>query len=57
MIEAWLQSRSLSVELLSDIRDIFETKQIDRIFSAELITTLCIDDEKPWGNIQSWLSY
>ncbi len=43
------QARSVSIELLSDIREIFETKQIDRIFSAELITSLCIDDEKPWA--------
>lgn len=43
------QGQSLSVELLSDISEIFESKQIDRIFSAELIKALCIDDEKPWA--------
>lgn len=43
------QSQSISIELLSDIQEIFETKQIDRITSAELITELCKDEEKPWA--------
>lgn len=43
------QSQSLGVELLSDIQEIFETKYLDRITSAELIRSLCSDDEKPWA--------
>lgn len=40
---------SIGVELLADIQEIFETKKIDRIFTADLITALCDDDEKPWA--------
>lgn len=40
---------SVGVELLSDIQEIFDTNKIDRIFTADLITALCDDDEKPWA--------
>lgn len=40
---------SIGVELLADIQEIFDTKKIDRIFIADLIATLCDDDEKPWA--------
>jgi putative DNA primase/helicase len=43
------RSQSISVELLADIQEIFEMKNIDRISSAELITALCFDEEKPWA--------
>ena len=42
-------SMSVGVELLSDIQEIFDTKKIDRIFTADLIEALCADDEKPWA--------
>jgi putative DNA primase/helicase len=42
-------SQSLGVELLSDIQEIFESKNTDRISSAELIRLLCADEEKPWA--------
>ncbi len=35
-------------ELLSDIQSIFETKRIDKISTADLITALCDDQEAPW---------
>lgn len=44
------QSRSMGVELLADIQEIFESKFLDRISSAELIKALCIDEEKPWAS-------
>ncbi len=42
-------SQSIGVELLSDIQEIFENKNTDRISSAELIRLLCADEEKPWA--------
>ncbi|WP_432741732.1 DUF3631 domain-containing protein [Methylobacter sp. G7] len=36
-------------ELLSDIQNIFETKRIDKISTADLLTALCDDDEAPWS--------
>ena len=36
-------------ELLADIREIFEAKQINRIGTADLIEALCADDEKSWA--------
>jgi len=42
-------SQSLGVELLSDIQEIFENKNTDRISSGELIRLLCADEEKPWA--------
>jgi len=40
---------SVGGELLADIRDIFESKHLSRIGTAELITALCDDDEKGWA--------
>ncbi len=42
-------SHTIGVELLSDIQEIFEERQADRISTAELIRALCGDDEKPWA--------
>ena len=36
-------------ELLADIREVFETKAVDRISTADLIKALCDDDEKSWA--------
>lgn len=43
------QSKSIGVELLSDIQEIIETMKADRISSADLIRKLCEDPEKPWA--------
>lgn len=43
------QSRTIGVELLADIQEVFETKRVDRISSAELIKALVEDEEKPWA--------
>jgi len=40
---------STGTELLADIKEVFELKRIDRISSADLITALCDDDERPWA--------
>jgi putative DNA primase/helicase len=42
-------SQTIDTELLSDIQEIFEERQIDRISIADLIRALCADDEKPWS--------
>jgi putative DNA primase/helicase len=42
-------SQSIGVELLADIREIFEEKRVDRISTAGLIKALCEDEEKPWA--------
>ena len=42
-------SVTIGVELLSDIQEIFGTKRVDRITTADLILFLCHDDEKPWA--------
>ena len=43
------ESVSLPAELLADIQHVFESKRIDKISTADLITALCDDDEAPWA--------
>lgn len=40
--------QSVGVELLSDIKEIFETRNLSKITSADLINALCEDPEKSW---------
>jgi putative DNA primase/helicase len=40
---------TVGAELLSDIREVFETKRVERISTSELIEALCSDDERPWA--------
>ena len=42
-------SKSLGVELLEDIHEVFDTKKVDRMFTDDLIKALCEDKEKRWG--------
>lgn len=42
-------SMSIGVELLHDIKEVFDEKGITKISTADLITALCGDDEKPWA--------
>ena len=42
-------SVSLSVELLNDIKEVFEQKRVGKISTADLIQCLCDDDEKSWA--------
>lgn len=42
-------SKTIGVELLSDIQFVFEFKNTDRLSTADLIAALCEDDEKPWA--------
>jgi putative DNA primase/helicase len=41
-------TQTIGTELLTDIKEIFEEKQIDRIAMAELVKALCADEEKTW---------
>lgn len=36
-------------ELLVDIREVFETKRVGKISTADLISELCADEEKSWA--------
>jgi putative DNA primase/helicase len=40
---------TLGTELLADIKQVFETKNVDRMSTIELIEALCADDEQPWA--------
>ncbi len=40
---------TIGLELLADIREIFELKKVTRINSSDLIISLCQDEEKPWA--------
>lgn len=42
-------TQSVGNELLADIKHIFETKQLDKISTAELIAALCEDEELSWA--------
>ena len=42
-------SQSLGAELLADIKSVFDRREIDKIFSADLIVALCADTESPWA--------
>jgi putative DNA primase/helicase len=41
-------SPTIGVELLADIQAIFDLLEKDRISTAEMISELCLDAEKPW---------
>lgn len=43
------QAPDVGTELLKDIKAIFENKNAERIFSAELVDTLCADGEALWN--------
>jgi putative DNA primase/helicase len=43
------QADSAGNELLSDIQNVFESKRIDKISTADLIAALCDDEEAPWS--------
>lgn len=42
-------TRTVGNELLADIKEIFEAKNLLRIPSHDLLERLCADDEKPWA--------
>lgn len=43
------EAPSVGVELLADIKAIFDTKQASKIFSVHLLEDLIQDDEAPWA--------
>lgn len=43
------ESPGINAELLGDIRDVFDHKQVDRLSTADLIEALTEDEEKPWA--------
>jgi len=45
-----ISSQTIGTELLSDIKEIFEEKQLTRITLSELVKVLCSDEEKTWAS-------
>nr|WP_026003973.1 DUF3631 domain-containing protein [Pseudomonas luteola] len=43
------EAPSVGVELLADIKTIFDNKQASKLFSAHLLEALLVDDEAPWA--------
>ncbi|MAB23138.1 DUF3631 domain-containing protein [Pseudomonas sp. 5Ae-yellow] len=43
------ESPSVGAELLADVKAVFDAKNANRIFSADLLTALLADDESPWA--------
>lgn len=43
------ETQSLSTELLVDIRNVFDSKQVARIRTADLLTALAEDENRPWA--------
>lgn len=43
------QASDVGTELLKDIKEVFEEKGADRLFSAELVNALHADSEAPWN--------
>ncbi|WP_174769873.1 DUF3631 domain-containing protein [Paraburkholderia hayleyella] len=43
------QAQSTGTELLADIQEVFETRKATRLFSADLLDGLLLDEEKPWA--------
>ncbi|GEN22181.1 hypothetical protein HCU01_01300 [Halomonas cupida] len=42
-------SSDINVELLKDVKSVFEGKGVESIFSAALTEALCADGDAPWG--------
>jgi putative DNA primase/helicase len=45
---------SIGVQLLRDIRSVFEEKGVERIASADLAAALCEIEGQPWAEWQPW---
>jgi hypothetical protein len=45
------RDEALGVRLLSDIRDVFASREADRLPSADLAYALCELEESPWGDL------
>lgn len=46
------EDESSGVQLLGDIRDIFQERETDRLSSADILVALNGDEERPWGDLQ-----
>jgi len=41
----------LRLRLLSDLRDLFESRGVEEILTSDILTALCALDESPWGDL------
>ena len=46
------ENDSLGVRLLSDVRDVFTSKDVDKLLSADLVRALLDIEEAPWSDIR-----
>lgn len=46
--EALHESPDIATQLLTDVRAVFESRKLQRIYTTELIEHLCEDEEAPW---------
>lgn len=49
LLGAQEDSPSVLIQLLADIRDVFDRKEVDRLFNNELLCALIEDEEGPWA--------
>ena len=47
--EAVVDTTDIEIELLADIKKVFDGTQVDEITTKALITALCVDEERPWA--------
>lgn len=48
LAESLHESPDIATQLLTDVRAVFESRKIQRIYTTELIERLCEDEELPW---------
>jgi len=46
-------NQTIGVQLLADIRDVFDQRGMNKISTGDLIAALCGDEEKPWATYNS----
>ena len=49
LVEIDTDDESIGAELLNDIKAVFDSKRVNRIFTVDLLEALCDDDEAPWS--------
>lgn len=50
------EPQTIGTELLSDIQKVFKEKKVDHISTADIINSLCTDDERPWKSYSKGFS-
>ena len=45
------EDEGLGVQLLADLRDLFEEQHTDRLATADIVTALITRDDRPWAEL------